>query len=143
MKRMVIILAVLMVALVAATPALAISLGVSPSHVELEVPAGGSATADMQLHYFKGDVEVSLVDIPLRVAPTIIHVDAIAEPEDVQITIYGDTSLGSQIYNGYIRFLGISGETVAVAVKIKATVTNIVEGQSLLPLKHRRLLLRP
>ena len=46
-----------------------------------------------------------------------------------RITIYGDSSLGSQVYDGYVRFLGLSGETVAVAVKIKATVTHIVEGQ--------------
>ncbi len=129
MKKIIILLGTVALVLALAAPALAASLGISPSHVELEVPGDGSATADLQVHYFSGDVQVSLVDIPLRVEPEVLHVDALAEPVDVQVTIYGDESLGSQVYNGYIRFLGLSGETVAVAVKIKATVTNIVEGQ--------------
>jgi hypothetical protein len=131
MKRLAIILAVTLLALVTVTPVLAVSLGVSPSHVEIEVPGDGIALADVQVHYFSGDVQVSLVDIPLQVEPELVHVDALVEPEDVQLTIYGDESLGSQVYEGYIRFLGLSGETVAVAVKIKATVTNIVEDQPL------------
>lgn len=129
MKKLIIISVAIVLALAIAAPALAVSLGISPSHVEVSVPGDGNATADLQVHYFSGDVQVSLVDIPLRVEPDVLHVDALAEPENVQITIYGDESLGSQVYDGYIRFLGLSGETVAVAVKIKATVTNIVEGQ--------------
>ena len=129
MKKLLIIIVAIILALAAVTPALAVSLGVSPSHVELEVPADGIGLADVQIHYFSGDVEVSLVDIPLRVEPTLLHVDE--DPQDFQITIYGDESLGSQVYEGYIRFLGLSGETVAVAVRIKATITNLVPGQPL------------
>lgn len=129
MKKLVITLTVLTVAFVVATPALAVSLGVSPSHVEIEVPGDGIGLVNVQVHYFSGDVQVSLVDIPLQVEPEILHVND--DPQEFQITIYGDESLGSQVYDGYIRFLGLSGETVAVAVKIKATVTNIVAGQPL------------
>ena len=131
MKKLGIILTVIVLTLAIVSPALAVSLGISPSHVEVSVPGNSSATADLQVHYFSGDVQVSLVDIPLRVEPDILHVDALAEPENVQVTIYGDESLGSQLYDGYIRFLGLSGETVAVAVKIKATITHVVEGQPL------------
>lgn len=129
MKRIIVLLGTVVLLLALVSPVLAASLGISPSHVELEVPGDGSATADLQVHYFRGDVQVSLVDIPLRVEPETIHVDALDEPEDIRVTIYGDESLGSQLYNGYIRFLGLSGETVAVAVKIKAQITNIVVGQ--------------
>ena len=115
---------------VLAGPALAASLGISPSSVEVEVPANGSATASFQVHYFYGDVKVSLVDIPLRVEPEIISVDALAEPADVEITIYGDPALGSEVYNGYVKFLGMSDEMVAVAVQVKAKVTNQVEGEA-------------
>ena len=65
----------------------------------------------------------------LRVEPETIHIEPSSEPVDIELTIYGDESLGSQVYNGYIRFLGMSGGTVAVAIKVKAKVTNIVEGQ--------------
>lgn len=129
MKRFIIIMVAAALALALVSPVLAASLGISPSHVEVDVPGDGSATADLKVHYFSGDVGVSLVDIPLRVEPEKLHVDALDGPVDIQVTIYGDESLGSQVYNGYIRFLGMTGETVAVAVRIKAKVTNIVEGQ--------------
>ena len=131
MKRFIGIMAAVALVLVLASPVLAASLGVSPSHTELEVPGNGSATANFKVHYFSGDLKVSLVDIPLRVEPQTIHVDASSEPADIQVTIYGDESLGSQVYNGYIMFLGMTGQTVAVGIKTKATVNHIVAGQPL------------
>ena len=129
MKRILAILATVAAVLMLSSPALAASLGISPSRVEVSVPGDGSATTDVQVHYFSGDVAVSLVDIPLRVEPEILHVDALNEPADIQLTIYGDDSLGSQVYNGYIKFVGMSGDVVAIAVQVRAKVTNIVEGQ--------------
>jgi len=131
MKKFIAVLAAAVLLLLLASPVLAASLGISPSSVEVEVPGDGSATANFQVHYFSGDLKVSLVDIPLRVEPEILHVDALDGPVDIQVTIYGDESLGSQVYNGYVRFLGMSGETVAVAVKVKAKVNHIVLGQPL------------
>ena len=116
-----------------ATPVLAASLGISPSHTELEVPGNGSATADFQVYYFNGDLQVSLVDIPLKVEPETIHVESSDEPTDIQLTIYGNETLGSQVYHGYVRFLGMSGGNVAVAVKVRATINHVVAGQPLPP----------
>lgn len=130
-KFITVLAAVVVVLLLLASPVLAASLGISPSHVELEVPGGGSAMADFKVYYFSGDLQVSLVDIPLRVEPETLHIEPSSEPVDIELTIYGDESLGSQVYDGYIRFLGMSGETVAVAVKVRAEVTHIVEGQPL------------
>lgn len=131
MKKFIAILAAVFIVLLLASPVLAASLGISPSHTELEVPGDGSAVANFKVHYFSGDVEVSLVDIPLRVEPETIHVEALREPVDIELTIYGDESLGSQVYDGYVRFLGMSGEMVAVAVEVKAKVNHIVAGQPL------------
>jgi hypothetical protein len=131
MKRFIGILTAVVVLLALVSPVLAASLGISPSSVELEVAGDSSTTADLQVHYFSGDVKVSLVDIPLRVEPEILHVDALDGPVDIQLTIYGDESLGSQVYDGYIRFLGMSGETVAVAVQVRAKINHIVAGEPL------------
>jgi len=131
MKRFSGIMVTVALVLALASPLMAASLGVSPSHTELEVPGNGSATANFQVHYFSGDLKVSLVDIPLRVEPQTIHVDASSEPADIQVTIYGDESLGSQVYNGYIMFLGMTGQTLAVGIKTKATINHIVAGQPL------------
>ena len=130
-KRFIAALAVIVLVLVVASPALATSLGISPSHTELEVPGDGSATANFKVHYFSGDIQVSLVDIPLKVEPETIHVEALSEPVDIELTIYGDESLGSQVYDGYVRFIGMSGGAVAAGVEVNAKVTNIVEGQAL------------
>lgn len=115
--------------LLLATPVLAASLGISPSYTDLEVPGKESATANFKVYYFTGDLQISLVDVPLRVEPETIYVEALSEPVNIQITIYGDESLGSQIYDGYVRFLGATRESVAVAVRVKVKVTNVVEGQ--------------
>jgi hypothetical protein len=48
---------------------LAGSLGISPSSIKMDVPATDSTTVDFNVHYFSGDVEVNLEDIPLRVEP--------------------------------------------------------------------------
>lgn len=133
MKRFIAVLAAVAMLLLLVSPVLAASLGLSPSHIELEVPADGSTTADFKVHYFSGDLQVSLVDIPLEVEPETLHIEPSGEPVEIELTIYGDESLGSLIYDGYIRFLGMSGETVAVAVKVKATVTNLVEGETPVP----------
>ena len=118
------------VMLLVASPALALSLGVSPSQIELEVPGSGSATANIKVHYFSGDVNISLIDIPLRVEPETIHVEASDGPVPVELTIYGDNSLGSQVYDGYIRLIAVSGGAATGGVQVIAKVTNAVEGVS-------------
>jgi len=111
-----------------ASPVLALSLGVSPAQVELDVPGNGSLTTNVMVHYFTGDVQISLIDIPLRVEPSTIHVDATDNPVPVELTIYGDNSLGSQEYNGYIRFVAVSGGASTGGVQVIAKVTNLVDG---------------
>ena len=123
------LIGLLIIPLLLATPVLAASLGISPSYTELQVPGNGSATANFKVHYFSGDLQISLVDIPLKVKPEAMHIEPSGEPVDIQITIYGDEALGSQAYDGYVRFLGMTGGTVSVAVKVKAKVINVVEGQ--------------
>jgi hypothetical protein len=129
MKKLIIVLAALLAFFAMAGPALAASLGMSPSSVTVEVPADGSATVAMTAYYYTGDVEISLEGIPLTVTPANVHVDALDNPQPFTLTIQGDPSLGSKIYDGYIRFQGSADGMIAVAVKVKAHVTNLVAGQ--------------
>jgi len=129
MKLKAIIGCVLVVAmLTVASPVLALSLGVSPTNIELEVPGNGSATANLHVHYFSGDVNISLIDIPLRVEPSTIHVDASDEPVAIELTIYGNHSLDTQVYDGYIRLIAVSGGAATGGVQVIAKVTNIADG---------------
>jgi len=129
MKKFIVILAVTAMTLLLAAPVLAVSLGISPSHMEIEVAGDSFAIVKFQVHYFSGDIEVSLVDIPLIVEPKTIHIEPSSEPVDIELTISGDESLGSNVYHGFIKFLGLTGGTVAVAVQVRAEITHVVEGQ--------------
>ena len=64
-----------------AGPALAASLGVSPSSVDLEIEGTNSITTSLQAHYYTGEIEISLIDIPLRIEPQFITVEASETPE--------------------------------------------------------------
>lgn len=128
MKLKVIIGCILVAVMLVATPALALSLGVSPTHVELEVTGDGTTTVSVNIHYFSGDVDISLVNIPLRVEPSTIHVDASGEPVAIELTIYGNHSLDTQVYDGYIRFIAVSGGAATGGVQIIAKVTNVADG---------------
>ena len=133
MKRLVALLVALLVAvmlmLMPATPALA--FGISPATVEFDVPADGSTTQTFTVYDFTGDVEISLEDIPLRVEPTTVAVAAGDEGTQIELTFYGDETLGSQVYNGYVRFLGMTGGTIATGIKVRAKVNHTVAGQPL------------
>ncbi|GAH61464.1 unnamed protein product, partial [marine sediment metagenome] len=108
---------------------LAAGLSISPPSVEFDVPANGSAEVEFLVYDFTGDLEISLEDIPLRVEPTTVPVTAEEGGTRVVLTFYGDDSLGSEIYEGKIRFLAMTGGTVAMGIKVRATVNHIATGQ--------------
>jgi len=112
-------------------PALAAGLSISPASVEFDVPADGSTEVEFLVHDFTGDLEISLEDIPLTAEPTTVPVTAKEGGTKVVLTFYGDESLGSKIYEGKIRFLAMTGGTVAMGIKVRATVNQIAAGQPL------------
>jgi len=124
-------LAAVVLILICAAPALAQGMGISPGTVEFEVPAHGTATVAFLVYDFSGDLQISLEDIPLTVEPETVHVTASEDgtPVEVELTFYGDESLGSQVFNGKIRFLALTGGTIATGIKVRATVNHIVAGQ--------------
>jgi len=120
--------------LLLATPVLAAGFAIGPPEIELEVPANGSAVATFYVTSdFDGELQVSLEDIPLRVEPTTIPITKSDDNREVQLTFYGNESLGSQVFDGKVRFLALTGGNVATGVKVKATVNHIVAGQPLPP----------
>jgi hypothetical protein len=112
-----------------ALPALAQGLGISPPSVEFDVPANGKTEVEFLVYDFTGNLEISLEDIPLRVEPTTVPVTAKEEGTTVVLTFYGDESVGSQVFNGKIRFLAMTGGTVAMGIKVKATINHMAGGE--------------
>lgn len=102
----------------------------SPARVEFDVPADGSTQVEFTIYDFTGDLKISPRDIPLRVEPTTVPVTAKEEGTKVVLTFYGDKSLGSKIYQGTIRFMAETGGSVAVAIDVRARVTNLVKGET-------------
>ncbi|GAJ06788.1 unnamed protein product, partial [marine sediment metagenome] len=91
-------------------------------------PANGSGDVEFLVYDFTGDLEISLEDIPLTVEPTTVPVTAKEGGTRVVLTFYGDESLGAEIYEGKIRFLAMTGGTVAMGIKVRATINHIADG---------------
>ncbi len=132
MKKLIGLLTAVMLVVLCAVPVLAAGLAISPPSVEFDVPADGSAKVEFVVYDFTGDLEISLEDIPLRVEPTTVPVTAKEEGTKVVLTLYGDESLGSKVYKGKIRFLAMTGGSVAMGIKVRATINHIASGQPLL-----------
>ena len=130
MKRFIGLLTAVTLMVLCAAPALAAGLTISPPSVEFDVPANGSNQVEFLVYDFTGELQISLEDIPLRIEPATVSVTAKEEGTKVVLTLYGDQSLGSRIYQGKIRFLAMTGGTVAMGIKVRATVTNLVEGET-------------
>jgi len=130
-KRVIALFAAVILIGLCALPVLAAGVGISPPSVEFDVPADGSTEVEFLVYDFNGDLEISLEDIPLTVEPTTVPVTASAEGTKVVLTFYGDESLGSQVFKGKIRFLAVTGTTVAMGIKVRATVNHIASGQPL------------
>ncbi|GAH21779.1 unnamed protein product, partial [marine sediment metagenome] len=113
-------------------PVLAAGLGISPPTVEFDVPADGSGEVEFLVYDFTGDIEISLEDIPLRVEPTTVPVTDKEGGTRVVLTFYGDESLGSVVYEGKIIFVAMTGGSVAMGIKVRATVNHIAAGEPLL-----------
>lgn len=129
MKKIITLLIAVTLMVLCATPVLAAGLGISPPSVEFDVLANGSTEVEFLVYDFTGDLEISLEDIPLRVEPTIISVAEEEGGTKIVLTLYGDKSLGSQTYEGKIRFLAVTGGTVAMGIKVRATVHHIATSQ--------------
>ena len=130
LRKFIGILTAVAIPLLLATPVLAASFGIGPPEIEFEVPSNGSAAATFYITSdFDGELQVSLVDIPLRVEPTTIPITKSDNNRKVELTFYGDKSLSQQTFNGEVRFLALTGGNIASGIIIDAKVTNIVEGQ--------------
>jgi len=110
-----------------AVPVTAQSLQLSPASVEVDVPTDGSVDVEFFVFDFSGDLEIDLENIPLTVEPEKISVNATAGGTKVVLTLYGDDTLRSETYDGYIRFLARGSGMVAVGIKVRATVNHIAE----------------
>lgn len=131
MKRVIALFTAITLSVLCALPVLAQGLGISPPSVEFDAPADGSTEVEFLVYDFTGDLEISLEGIPLRVEPTTVSVTAKEEGSKVVLTFYGDESLESQVFTGKIRFLAMTGDTVAMGIKVKATINHIAAGQPL------------
>ncbi|MBA7466755.1 hypothetical protein ES707_01945 [subsurface metagenome] len=130
MKRIIALFTTVILITLCASPVLAQGLlSISPPSVEFDVPADGSTEVEFLVNDFTGDLQISLEDIPLTVEPTTVPVTE--EGSKIVLTLYGDESLGSQVFNGKIRFLAMTGETVAMGIKVKATINHVASGEPL------------
>jgi hypothetical protein len=106
-------------------PVAAEGLTIGPAEVELDVPAAGSTSIEFIVGDFTGDIQISMEDIPLTIEPDVVHVEAQDDDSSIELTIYGNESLGDIVFNGKILFLVQSGGSVTYGIKIIATVNHV------------------
>ena len=111
--------------LILASPAGAVSFGVSPASVEIDVESSGYGSAEFTIHDYSGEVQIYLEDIPLTVEPTTIEV---TEGDVIEVRIFGDDSIGNETYEGKICLVGMFGGDVGAGVKVNAIVNHISHG---------------
>ncbi len=127
MKKVIALAVALVLLGLYAGPVTGQSLQLSPASVEVDVPADGSSQVEFYVFDFTGDLEIDLENIPLTVEPEKVSVDAGPEGSKVVLTLYGDETLRSETYEGYIRFLARGTGMVATGIKVRATVNHIAE----------------
>jgi len=122
--------AVIISILLSVEPMMADGLTIGPAEVELDVPAAGSTSIEFIVSDFSGDLQISLEDIPLTIEPGLVYVEATDNNSVIELTIYGNESLGDVVFNGKILFLVQSVGSVTYGIKVIATVNHVGSGQS-------------
>lgn len=113
------------VLLVLLIPMPVMAMGVSPSAVNIDVPADGFTELVFTITGCS-EVDLSLEGIPLTVEPN--HASVVGG--QITVRILGNSLMPSGIYNGYLVILE-SGQQVGVGVKVSLTV-NHADNQSIL-----------
>jgi len=112
-------LAAIIVSILLVNPASALSFGISPSSVTMDVPASSYSEAIFTVSDFEGEVIISLEGIPLEFEPVTADVSEL--DNEITVRMYGDTTLGNQIFEGKICFLALEGNTGA-GLKVTAVI---------------------
>jgi len=119
MKKVLVALVVIIVPMLLVSPVAALSFGISPSNVVLEVPVGSYDEATFIVSDFEGEVAIHLEGIPLAFEP--ITADVSGSCNEITVRMYGDATLGNQVFNGKICFLAIEG-TVGTGLKVVTVI---------------------
>lgn len=106
------------------TPAGVSGLGIGPPSLEIDVPTDGfnSTVVYVTSDGLSGELIIGQENLPFTVEPEKIALD----PEDVntpvEIIIHGSKDVDPGLYEGKLTFIAMTGETVAMGIKIKIDV---------------------
>lgn len=124
MKKVCIILVVaIIVSLLLPIPAQASSLGVTPSAFSITIPENGSNTMGFQFFGWDGTIELTPVDVPISVSPSVIQVGATTGR--INLTLTSRDGKGGT-YKGRIDVRGTGNDNTSLVVS--ANVTVIITG---------------
>ena len=106
------------------TPVGVSGLGIGPPSLEIDVPTDGfnSTVVYVTSDGLSGELVIGQEGLPFVVEPEKIVLD----PEDVntpiEIFIHGSREVDPGLYQGKLTFIAMTGETVAMGIKIKIDV---------------------
>lgn len=108
-------------------------LGIGPPSFDLNVPVDGlnSTTFYVTSDGLDGELIVGTENLPFKVEPSRINISADDVNKPVLLTFYGNETLEPGLYEGKVTFLAMTGDFIAVGIKIKANITLVESPKSL------------
>jgi hypothetical protein len=126
-KGVVVSVLALVIVLNAVVPCFALdesSFAVGPAHLEVTVPANGSASAYVYVtSHVDGELVVGTENLTFLIEPATIPITSTDRSRKVGLTVHGNSSLATGKYSGKLTLLFYSGNNVAHGVKLNMGIT--------------------
>ena len=104
-------------------------MGIGPSSLEIDVPFDGfnSTTVYLTSDGLDGELIIGKENLPFRIEPAKQNMSAGDVNKPVVITVYGNETLSPGVYDGKLTFIGYTGGSMAMGIKIRIRVNLIGE----------------
>jgi acid phosphatase type 7 len=104
---------------------------VSPVSLRISVDSNSSYRFNMTItSSHDALIHIAAEDLPFDVKPAVLQIQASEQPQKFELEIFGNQAVANGEYEGKLTFLRDVGDTVAMGIKIKTTVSQSGEEHS-------------
>ena len=108
------------------TPIGVYGLGIGPPTLELDVPVDGfnKTVVYVTSDGITGNLIIGSENLPFTIRPDTFPLSPDDVNTPIEITIYGNSTIDSGQYDGKLTFIGMTGDTVAMGIKIRIEINH-------------------
>jgi hypothetical protein len=104
---------------------------VSPVSLRISVDSNSSYRFNMTItSSHDALIHIATEDLPFEVKPAVLQIQASEQPQKFELELFGNQAVANGEYEGKLTFLRDVGDTVAMGIKIKTTVSQSGEEDS-------------